>query len=97
MRAALRERARSRDTQRCDNESNNHCFQDARHFHKPSSFVFEVDLETRSESRTLRGCFFLASSFESLQFAVQWWDTTVRVLFHILPQKQSDRIRDCFD
>src|SRR5882724_3912476 len=59
MRAALRERARSRDTQRRDDESNNHNFQDARHFHEPSSFCFRRGLfETRSESQTIHGCFF---------------------------------------
>src|SRR5215475_4056782 len=44
MRAALRERARSRDTQRRNDESNNHSFQDARHFHEPSSFCFRRGL-----------------------------------------------------
>src|SRR6266480_3929918 len=44
MRAALRERARSRDTQRRDDESDNHYFQDARHFHEPSSFCFRRGL-----------------------------------------------------
>src|SRR5216684_1757564 len=44
MRAALRERARSRDTQRRDDETDNHYFQDARHFHEPSSFCFRLGL-----------------------------------------------------
>src|SRR5882724_1916054 len=60
MRAALRERARSRYTQRRDDESNNHRFQDARHFHEPSSFSFSTwTVETRFESQTIHGCVFL--------------------------------------